>query len=430
MCFFCEKAAGYRETLHSVCTTSAGHSLRAAIESAGNDKLLVKLSSSIDASDAHAIDIKYHKKCWASNVTSVLRRPSSDQGSCKSPDSTEIAAEIEFLDMTEKVLKEGKIPSMAELEAAYNCILQANHVASAPFSRKKLKQLISTEIPNVEFHKPKRLNESERVSVKEARDAAIRLSEESYPKSSEQIKTLYDAAVLLRSCINRCKNWVFTGSLDNISDEHIPPELYCFFRWVVQGPTNTTNEHEKSCEVRKRVVTLAQSTVSLTLTERQTKNKKSEMIRITREMPQQRAISLAVHQAVRSKEIVNMLHGFGLAVEYNRLLRVEAQIEQCVLQRMEQNGGVFLPPNIVSGRHIFFAVDNIDFAEDTYDGQRTFHGAAMAIYQKREPDDVELDLRLQSITFVLLLLLLLLPLPLPPPLPLPLPLPLLLMIML
>ena len=24
--FLCEKAAGYRETLHSVCTTSAGHS--------------------------------------------------------------------------------------------------------------------------------------------------------------------------------------------------------------------------------------------------------------------------------------------------------------------------------------------------------------------------------------------------------------------
>lgn len=51
------------------------------------------------------------------------------------------------------------------------------------------------------------------------------------------------------------------------------------------------------------------------------------MLKITREIPQQLAISLAIHQAVRSKEIVNMLHGFGLAVEYNMLLRVEAQIE-------------------------------------------------------------------------------------------------------
>lgn len=186
---------------------------------------------------------------------------------------------------------------------------------------------------------------------------------------------------------------MFTGSLDNASDEHIPPELYCFFRWVVQGPNTTTNEEENSTEVRKRVVTLAQTTVSLTLSERQKKNKKSELLKITREMPQQLAIGLAIHQALRSKEIVNMLHGFGLAVEYNRLLRVEAQIEQSVLQRMEQNGGVYLHPNIVRDRHVFFAVDNVDFAEDTYDGQRTFHGAAMAIYQKREPDDVEVDLR-------------------------------------
>ena len=233
VCFFCEKAPGYRESLHSVCTTSAGQSLQAAIESAGNDKLLVKLSTAIDASDAHAIDVKYHKKCWASNVTSVVRRVSTDKGNCKSVDSAEIAAEIEFLDTTEMVLREGKIPTMADLEAAYNCILQANHVVNPTCSRKKLKQLISTEIPDVGFHKPKRKNESERVSIKEARDAAIQLSEEACPKRSEQIRTLYDAAVLLRKCINRCKKWVFTGSLDNASDEHIPPELYCFFRWVV-----------------------------------------------------------------------------------------------------------------------------------------------------------------------------------------------------
>ena len=29
-----------------------------------------------------------------------------------------------------------------------------------------------------------------------------------------------------------------------------------------------------------------------------------------------------------------MLHGFGMSVEYNRLLRIEAQIEQRVLERM------------------------------------------------------------------------------------------------
>ena len=71
-------------------------------------------------------------------------------------------------------------------------------------------------------------------------------------------------------------------------------------------------------EVHRRAVSLAQSTISMTLTERQVKNKKSEVIRAGKEMPQQLAIGLAIHQAIRSKEIVNFLYGFGMSVEYNR----------------------------------------------------------------------------------------------------------------
>ena len=61
VCFFCDEQAGYRQSLHNISTFSAGESLRAAVELSGNDKLRVKLSTAVDASDAHAIDIKYHK---------------------------------------------------------------------------------------------------------------------------------------------------------------------------------------------------------------------------------------------------------------------------------------------------------------------------------------------------------------------------------
>ena len=47
-----------------------------------------------------------------------------------------------------------------------------------------------------------------------------------------------------------------------------------------------------------------------------------------------------------------------------------------------------LPPDIVKGRHVFFDIDNVDFAEDTHDGQCTLHGTAMANYQKTDPRDV------------------------------------------
>ena len=140
-------------------------------------------------------------------------------------------------------------------------------------------------------------------------------------------------------------------------------------------------------------MSLSQTAISMCLTERQSNNNKSKTMRLSREIPQQLAVGLAVHQLTRSKELVNMLHGFGMAVEYNRVMRVEAQIEATVLERMEQNGGVYLPPDIVKGRHVFFAIDNVDFAEDTYDGQRTLHGTAMAIYQKKDPQDVKPELR-------------------------------------
>jgi hypothetical protein len=54
---------------------------------------------------------------------------------------------------------------------------------------------------------------------------------------------------------------------------------------------------------------------------------------------------------------------------------------------MLDNDSTYLPPDVVQGRHVFFAVDNVDFAEDTPDGKRTLHGTAMAIYQRCQPED-------------------------------------------
>lgn len=380
-------------------TKSAGKSLQDAIERSGNDRLRVKLSTAVDLSDGHAIDIKYHKKCWGNNVSTVLRQSSPVEiGSSNSVESSNvagIAARIEFLTATEMSLREGNVLTMAELQAEFENILQANGAEKVTCSRKALKELITNAIDDVEFHKPRRVNESERVTIKETRDAAIQASEAVNQGNdiNEDMKTLFNAALHLRKSINKSKKWVFDGSLETLSKEHYPEELYCFFRWIIIGPNPTLSTEEKNQEVHKRSMALVQSTVSACLTKRQIENKKSEIIKSSREMPLQLAVGIAIHQAVRSKLLVNMLQGFGLSVEYNRLLRVEAQIEASVLKRMEENGGLFLPPDIVKGRHVFFAIDNIDFAEDTYDGRNTLHGTAMAIYQKCHPDDERPQIR-------------------------------------
>ena len=73
LCFFCQSEAAYRHPLHKVATENAGQALRDAVEKSGDDKLRVKLCSAIDPKDAHAIDIRYHKRCWTTHVHAVLR---------------------------------------------------------------------------------------------------------------------------------------------------------------------------------------------------------------------------------------------------------------------------------------------------------------------------------------------------------------------
>lgn len=213
------------------------------------------------------------------------------------------------------------------------------------------------------------------------------------------MKTLFEAAKFLRRSISQCKNWVFTGSFQDLNSNHLAKELYSFCRWLISGLGTDINGNNKSNEIHKRAMSLAQTAVSMFPTDRQKSNTKSKVVKSSRDMHQQLAVGLALRQSIRSKEIVNMLHGFGMSVEYNRLLRIEAQIEQSVLERMNQPGGMHLPENFVKNSHVFFAIDNVDFAKDTHDGKHTLHGTAVAIYQKTDPRDTTPQVRLVNKPF-------------------------------
>ena len=77
-----------------------------------------------------------------------------------------------------------------------------------------------------------------------------------------------------------------------------------------------------------------------------------------------------MHQSTRSKKLVDFLHGFGLSVDYSRILRLETQLANSVIESTREEG-VHLPTNLRKGTFIFFAVDNSDFNEDTPDRKRT-----------------------------------------------------------
>ena len=67
--------------------------------------------------------------------------------------------------MAEMALKSVKIMNMSQLQAAYDTISQESNLKAKTCSRKAIKKIIQSEIEDVEFHKPKRVNESGRVTI-------------------------------------------------------------------------------------------------------------------------------------------------------------------------------------------------------------------------------------------------------------------------
>ena len=76
--------------------------------------------------------------------------------------------------------------------------IEANNVHEDVCYQKKLKPLTQILIPEVEFHRPPKANESDRLSLKKTRGTTIHLVEKKSSDDSKQMNVLFEAALLLR----------------------------------------------------------------------------------------------------------------------------------------------------------------------------------------------------------------------------------------
>ena len=171
VCFFCDKIGTRRDPLTSCRTTGASLHLHTAIEKSKNGAYRVKLNTALNPTDAHAIDVQYHNKCWSHNVTHVLRKVDPECEERETAD--EVAADIEFISLVEETSLDGMVLSMTDLHATYINIRTSNCVRHPDCSHKKVKMLIEAEIPDVDFHASKQKNVSQKLSIKGGRDVAM-----------------------------------------------------------------------------------------------------------------------------------------------------------------------------------------------------------------------------------------------------------------
>lgn len=99
---------------------------------------------------------------------------------------------------------------------------------------------------------------------------------------------------------------------------------------------------------------------------------------------------MTVHQATRSRELVNILHAAGHSISYDSILRIDTAMGYTILKQYFDNDNVLIPHNFMSAKlpgYIRYANDNIDINEETLDGIGTFHASQTAAFRRKERNE-------------------------------------------
>ena len=89
-------------------------------------------------------------------------------------------------------------------------------------------------------------------------------------------------------------------------------------------------------------------------------------------------LGLLIHQMTRSKTLINNLILFCI---YYIILGYQTAIAKTVIQEVETNNRLYLPLPIVKEQPVYFAIDNVDFKNNTRNSKNEVHGTGIIVYQ-------------------------------------------------
>ncbi|PIK40695.1 hypothetical protein BSL78_22450 [Apostichopus japonicus] len=164
--------------------------------------------------------------------------------------------------------------------------------------------------------------------------------------------------------------------------ECIPDSLYLFLNLVFNGTTQLENENigegERENTMKQSILSTAQDIVYVA-----SGGKKWT--------PKHIGLASTLHQATRSKVLVDLFHKAGHTLSYKQVLQLDTALAESTLKSMDPQTGAVMPPNIMQDRFMHFTADNIDILDETLDGKNTFHATQMAVWQRGPSNDVRLN---------------------------------------
>ena len=112
--------------------------------------------------------------------------------------------------------------------------------------------------------------------------------------------------------------------------------------------------------------------------------------------PKHVGLGLTVHQATRSKSLVDLLYSAGHSISYDMVRRVDTTLANRSLEVLKSNDNIPIPTRVEQDSFVQFAADNIGLIEETLDGKGTFHATQMIAIQlstnTQSQDDDELPI--------------------------------------
>lgn len=303
-----------------------------------------------------------HLKCWISAERCTLNENLlKSEPRIQIFDETErVVADIEIIELVRTNCNQSTIMNMIDINRTYNNLLGKYNEGEVNYKR-YLKQLLEDNIPGITFSRPPDRRQSEQFYSMNSQAKAV---DDAMRNRSDEFSSIYEAAKVIRNDILKHRNWNFDGDFSNFE---IPSSLSVLLKWIVIGPQTEIGSNLKKKTLDTRISCISQIIMRATKSKRQVNYNSSTNtnFRDIVETPFSVGVGLHLHKETRNKKVINFLSDLGLSISYNRVLKIENGLANAIIEKMNTNEGVFVPPTLEIGKQLHFAIDNIDFKNDT-----------------------------------------------------------------
>ena len=375
MCWLCQEDVGV--ALHNVRSAEITSMLTEIAANHDDNRIKVRLSMLLTAKDdklaGMTFDMKYHLKC----LMTCYRKST---GTEKTVDTKmeQLLSDFEFVECLSRTLSNDDVIercqlSMNDIQNVYFDILEDNQVPILPSKRYKpyLKELIRSNISNVNFVRPKDMTKPEYLittgEVRRLLSNSLNTNE-----SSDEFNTLMAAAKILRKEMLNSPEWKFEGTFENYSD---PKLLLWFCNYLLHGPRKIKNV-QKEDKSTKSASIVSQHIMQSVRTNRQMSHDSKEF-RTYRETPFAVGNAIFARVRFRSKLLNEFLYDINSGISYDKVMDIENSVADHVYECMKKYG-YYLPVSKTESKQFhWYALDNVDFLEDTPNGMNTTHATGI-----------------------------------------------------